>query len=262
MVAAFVLLIGCFTVACVSRVYHEKRTSVLAVMIAAVSCWDFITDCAFVARSYSDDERMIWVFWAGSFHLLALVLSNTLTLIYMTRSRNEQGHNFRRWMDKNRHVNHAGVLLVATSSFLHLGVLHLFASRLFGWTLFSLRVKTKSFLTLEVLTLLEDVPQVALQAYVLLNQSGTGSIPSVTLVSLLTSVFQILKLLLFLLRYALHSVLPSVAMKDGNSSSSISTKPITGTPTATEPSTSHAPSSVAFVVTTQTTSGGESDADE
>ncbi|CEM36059.1 unnamed protein product [Vitrella brassicaformis CCMP3155] len=224
MLAAAILLLGTFVVAVISKVHFERRTNIVRVMIAAISMWDFLTDCAFVARSY--EYAQLWVFWVGIFHLNLVIFSNSIALIYMTRSRDRQGHSFRKWMEQHQQYSHLGTLLVFVSSFLHLGVLHLFASRLFGWTLFSLEVHTKSLLTMEMLTLAEDVPQVALQAYVLLNQgSGGGGIPSVTLVSILTSIFQILKLLLFLLKYAMHSIFPSVATKSASRTAASSFAP-------------------------------------
>ncbi|CEM03628.1 unnamed protein product [Vitrella brassicaformis CCMP3155] len=220
--AVAVLLLATLIIACISRARYEKRTNVVRVMIAAVAMWDFLTDCAFVARSW--DKTMLWVFWVGLFHLVLVVLANSLALIWFIKGVGKQGTYFRRWFDKHRRHSHMTFLLVFVSSFLHLGVLHLFASRLFGWRLFSLQVHTQSLLTLEMLTLAEDVPQVALQvSYVLLKQGGGGrGIPSVTLVSVLTSVFQVLKVLLFGLKYILASVFPIVAVKSARSEAAIS----------------------------------------
>ncbi|CEM39615.1 unnamed protein product [Vitrella brassicaformis CCMP3155] len=213
-VAAAVIFLGCFIMASVSRAYYEKTTNVVSVMVAAIAMFDFLTDMAFVARSY--DEKMLWVFWCGLLHLIIMMMFNTAALITMTRSAGKQGDYYRRWMasleEHNRHYRTA-TAIIFFSSFLHLGTLHLFGSRLFGRTAFSLQVHQKSFLFFELLTLAEDLPQVTLQvSYVLLN-SGSQGIPSVTLVSLLTSVFQILKIVLFGLKYALSTVFPSVALK-------------------------------------------------
>ncbi|CEL94194.1 unnamed protein product [Vitrella brassicaformis CCMP3155] len=225
LLAGAILLLGSFVVACISRVYYERRTSIVLVMQASISLWDFITDVTFVARSYN--EEMGWVFWVGLLHLIIITLANSLALIVLLRGGSRQSLHICKWMEElaQDRRNVIIIVLLFGSSFMHLGVLHLFASHLFGWKSMSLQLHIKSMLGFELLSLAEDIPQVALQVSYVMLSAGGQSIPSVTLMSLLTSLFQICKILLFVLRYALHSVLPSIATNRSKTEMVVGTEP-------------------------------------